>query len=362
MEDILNKTFALGNFINDNNGSYITDDIINTTITDDQVKDIYNKLAPEDANSTKLIKAAEEETENAEYSDMEEVNIDDNNIAGIDIKTNPTEKDYREVLEEYNITNEEAKSIIDLIDDYKSGATKNYYELLPNSFKDIADGIRDSSKMQGQKVSKNNAAMFLLDQIINDSEFTNIMNSFQDEFANIANEMNTGYNKILSDAFNEVFENIDKIETEDPEKANTIKAIKAAFDRSISFDDQLEYAKKIGANKLTKFANRLDSEVIYFNKKVNVTDVKIPNIGELVPIIHDKLSEYNIDTIKKFVVILCKTMENMNVENDIVSLAQVYKTINNIYIYKYIDIVDTDENATLLFRNIATVLDCIENK
>ena len=158
MEDILNKTFALGNFINDNNGSYITDDIINTTITDDQVKDIYNKLAPEDANSTKLIKAAEEETENAEYSDMEEVNIDDNNIAGIDIKTNPTEKDYREVLEEYNITNEEAKSIIDLIDDYKSGATKNYYELLPNSFKDIADGIRDSSKMQGQKVSKNNAA------------------------------------------------------------------------------------------------------------------------------------------------------------------------------------------------------------
>lgn len=361
MGDTLNKAFALGNFIEENNGSYMTDTINKATITDNQVKDIYNKLAPEDATSTELLKAAEEETESTEYSDIEEIEIDDS-IAGVNTKkVNPTENDYREVLDEYNITNEEAKSMIDLINNYRSGDTnKNYYELLPKSFKDIADGIRNSSAMQGQKVSRNNAAMFLLDQLINDSEFTNIMNSFQSEFANIATEMNTGYNKILSDAFNEVFENIDKIETEDPEKAKTIRAIKAAFDKSIVFDDQLEYAKKIGANKLTKLAGRLDSEAIYFNKKVNATDVKIPDISELVPIIHDKLPDYDIETIKKFIIILCKTMEDVDVENDVAGLAYIYKTINNIYIYRFIDI--ADENATLLFRNIATVLDCIKNK
>ena len=43
-------------------------------------------------------------------------------------------------------------------------------------------------------------------------------------------------------------------------------------------------------------------------------------------------------------------------------MAYIYKLINNIYTYKFITDTTNDETATLLFGNIAKVLDCIKNK
>lgn len=350
----LNNALTFGKFVGDvSKQSYTT-------------SDIYNALASEDAISTERLKIAEEETNNTKYDSLDKSTIGDKMLPGItqQICNESTEKDYEEVLDSYGLTEEDTKHMIDLITAHHNGdiSIKDYYTLLPDSFKKIADGIRDISIHQGNRMSKNKAALFVIDQIIHDSEFTNAMNKVQAEISAVTMKMNTEYSKIFSDTFNEVFDRIDEIKVSDPEKAKTIEAIKNAFDESATFTKQLEYAKKIGANKLTKLAKRLDGEAIYFNKKVNVTDVKVPDIRELVAIIHNNLPDYDIEIARKFVIILCKTMADIDVKNDIAGLAYVYKTINNIYIYKFIETIEDNDAATLLFRNIAEVLDCIKNK
>lgn len=347
----LNDALTFGKFVDEaSNQGYTTNDI-------------YNALAPEDAASTERLKAAKEETNNTEYNSLDESPVDNKIIPGI-IPQVSTEKDYQEVLDSYGLTEDDTKRMLDLITARRNNdvGIKNYYNLLPDSFRGIADGIRDVSIRQGQKMSKDKAAIFVIDQLVHDSEFNNAMETVQAEISAVTMEMNTEYGKIFSDTFNEVFNRIDEIKVTDPEKAATIEAIKNAFDESTTFTRQLEYAKKIGANKLTKLAKRLDGEAIYFNKKVNVTDVKVPDIRELVAIIHNNLPDYDVEIARKFVVILCKTMMDIDVEKDIVGLAYVYKTINNIYIYKFIETIKDNDAATLLFGNIAKVLDCIKNK
>lgn len=350
MNDAAKKALTLGNFINENQLTY------------NQVDDIYKALSTEDKTSTEVLASAKEETENTEYDTIGEIDIGENTIPGVTENIEVSTKDLNEVLKEYDINSSEAENMIGIIDDYKAHKNCNYYNRLPESFKKIADGIRQLGVKEGTSVSKNSAAMILLGEIIHDSQFVNAMNELESEINTLSNEINKEYNQIFTDAFNDVFSKIDEIEIENPEKAEQIRKIKAAFEDSSTFEKQMEYAKKIGVNKLTKLANRFDNEAIYFNTKVNVTNVKVPDVRELLQIIHINLPQFEIIDIKKFIIIICKSTIDINVEKDLPGLAYIYKLINNIYIYKFLDNLKDNEAATLLFGKIAEVLEYIANK
>lgn len=334
-------------------------------INESQISHIYDELSSTDNKSTELLEVAKEETDNTDYDSITELEVDpDSPFPGVveQVESTTTVDDFNEILDTYNLSKEEAENVLKLIDAYRNHEVRDYYSGLPQSFKEVADGFRDIAKRQGEKMSKQSAATFFLDQIIHDSAFAGAMNTLQSDLNKINLEMNKEYNKIFTDAFEDVFKNIDQIESENPEKAKQIREIKQAFEDSATYEKQLEYAKNIGANKLTKLAKRLDNEALYFNKKVNVTDVKVPDVRELVAIINNNLPEYDVEIVRKFVVILCKTLVDIDAANDIVGLAYLYKSINNIFIYKFIDSPEDNEAATLLFGNIAKVLDCIKNK
>ena len=329
-------------------------------LTKEQKKEILKVVNEADAESGKKLEAAMKETESSDYKDIT-VQNDNSELVGIDTTINETESDYHEIFDEYNLSNEDATVLLSLIEKYNNNVEMNYYEAMPEAIKIMADGIRQATNIQGVKCGKNDSAKFILKEMVHDAKITNAFNTFSDELNKSVVEMNEEYAKILTDAFDEAFANIDKIEAENPEQAEKIKRVKAAFDEATTFSRQLEYVNKVTANKLNKLVKRYSNETAYFNNLVNVTDVKIPDIRKLLNIIHDNLPEYSIDDIKKFIIAICKSCQNINMD-DIAELAYVYKMINNIYECTFIDKNNKTEKSNLIFGNIAKVITSIINK
>jgi hypothetical protein len=290
------------------------------------------------------------------YADLENINITDGN--------------YREVFEKYDITDAEASEMLKLMEMYKKNLKVNYYEMLPGEFKNIADGIYNIAKKEGDiNTTKNVAAKFLLGQLMSDAELNAAFDEYKDAVSEAVSDMHSEYSKLITQAFDEVFDNIKTIEVNDPEKAEKIKKIKNAFDDAMTFNKQLEFVENTTGNKITKLTKRYEHETSYFNKTVNSTDVKIPKIEGLVDIIYNRLltlsdtPKYTVDDIKKFIVVICRTTAyKMDVVRNVEDLAYIYRMINTIYLYKFIDGPVNTDDETLLFGNIAKVLDAIINK
>ena len=329
-----------------------------TVLTNTETEKIYNALSAIDAKSINDLKNAEQETENANYDSITEIETD---YVMPDI--NVTNKDYKDTLKDYNINEQEMYNMIDLINNYKSNIDMNYYERLPKSFKDIADAMnkfKDPST-GGKLTSKNSVAKELINELIHDTEFSATIDAFQSELSNVTIELNSEYDKMLNDAFNESFEKIEELKTTNQEQAEKILRIKKAFEESNSFDKQIEFLQKYSAKRLTKMLTHYDNEVKFFNKYINVTEVKVPDVGELLPVIKRNLPEYSENDIKLFIIAICKTCYSLDFANNIAHMAYIYKLINSIYMHKFIKTTNSEEEF-LLFKKIAEAIDSIQQK
>ena len=320
----------------------------NTTLTDEQVHQIYKSLEPIDKESTTKLSEAEQKTESTEYNEITAINQNEiNNIV-------PTESAYKEVFSEYDLTNEEVEHLINLSIRFRDNKEGKYYDELPNQFKKLADDFVLSDPSPKNKITKDAAARFLLENWISDAKFNTIMDEYQQEMNKTIIEMNSEYNQILTDAFDESFKRIDEIKTEDPALAETLIKVKHAFDSATSFDIQKEFIKNTNPKKIDKWTSRFNDEVFYFNKKVNTTDVKIPDIAELVPIIDNATHhELDIEKIKKFIVVIVRSTMKMNVSERKEDLAYIYRMISTIFHYRYIDL---DDDGKAIFDNISSVV------
>lgn len=328
------------------------------TISNENAQKVFNTLSTVDSVSTEALKKAHEETESTDYTENEKMETD-TPVVGVD-NIQPSIVDYNEVFKDYNIHTKDVNILFSLIDKYKRGENINYYNHLPESIKAIADGIRSMSDINGVKMGKNVAAKYILNEFIHDAKMNNAFNTYFEEMSEAMIEMNEGYKDIISKSFDETFKRINEIEAENPEQAEKIRLVKKAFDDAITFERQLEYVEKISASKLTKFTNRYNSETAYFNNLVNTTDVKIPDIRQLSNIIFKALPQFSINDINKFIITICKTSYDLNM-NNIVDLAYTYKMISSIYEYKFTNNYISKE-AEELFGNIAKVITAIINK
>jgi hypothetical protein len=338
-----------------------------TKITPEQVGMVYNELEKDNKDAERL-KAAQEETENTEYAGVEPMsNITDVSVTGVDnTQVNEEKADYLEAFAPYNIGDEDAVKLLNLIYDYKAGKVDHafLYNRLPSDMQKIADGLRTSPDAMGHKISKNSAAEFLINSFINDAKLNKAVDEFTTEMDETIKGMNKEYDLIYSDAIEDIFNDIDKIRQEDPERADRILAIKNAFAESMTYQRQLDYIDTLNTKRLNKYhgGKRLRNDVYYFNKRVNVTEIKIPDIGELPEIIKARLPEYDMDVIEKFVSIIVKTTTNLQLEGEenLSNLAYVYRTVDNIYDFKFSSDPESERYNTI-FGNIAKALDKINN-
>lgn len=341
-------------------------------MTNDQIDQVWTTLSNEDSDSTSKLENAEIETTEQHYDAINEMSTDQLSVIpgvveeAVDTPPSINDDQLKEVMAEYNLTSEEVMKMIDIVDKYRKDLHdvrfNYYYDDLPTTFKNIVDGIIRASKMHGVKTSKHAATLEVLNQIVHDAQFVAVMDQFKSEVNDATIQINKEYNKMFADAFEDIFANIDKISEENPDKAKELLNIKKAFEDAKSYDKLKVTADKFTANKLNKLATRrFDDEAIYFNNKINVTDVKVPDVRELLLIINNNLPQYNIDDVKKFIIVLCKSVIDIDFEHNIAGLAYAYKLIHNIFIYKYLE-KDSYEEAATLFGKIAEVIDYISNK
>ena len=128
----------------------------NNTMTDEEIINTYDQLSVIDIDSSTALKSAETETQTTIYPSIEEistdndkittgVNINDKNLDDIEI----TNDNINDILKEYNLQQSDAEKMISIINDYKNHTgTGNYYNRLPDTFKQIADGIIELGESQ----------------------------------------------------------------------------------------------------------------------------------------------------------------------------------------------------------------------
>ena len=321
-------------------------------------------------------------TEDAKPVSIDDVETTTNNDEVVDINNENkleeveikySEDNLKEALSGYdNISVEDAQVLMKLIEEYSNGRRKGFYEDLPKSVKELANGIVKMSIESGARISKDAAAMLVLDNFITDAKFNSAMDEYKRDMNEAMLNMNKEYANIFNDAFNDTFSKIDEIKAENPEQAERIIKVKEAFDNAMSLSTLKEYCKSdaIYKIKLNKKINRFNDETFYFNKKVNVTDVKIPNIGDLLNIIsvgsgfvfpndEETALKFSPENIKKFIICIIYSTIDLDL-NIIENLSYLYRLVDNIYRYKFVDALD--EKAEELFRNIAEVIDIINSR
>lgn len=345
------------------------------TITDDQVKLIYNKLDSVDSNSkNNKLEEAKKETETINYNSIN--TIDSNNLGvpqndSINISAEDAEKiinavhetdaDYKSVLNQYDIPYNEAEEFFTLLSKYRNKKyieTNGLFNDLPNSLKTLANNMYKMANVEGVKISKDNIAKNLIESIINDAKLNKALDEFNEELNQVNIDTSKEYKMLMNEYIENMYKDIDKIEAEDPDKAEILKKIKKAFEDASNFTKELEYLDHTTNKKLEKALNRYKNECFYFNRKINSTDISLPDIDILYPIIKRALPGYTEKQIKKFIITICKASATYNYDN-IDELAYSYRSIENILAFRMSTADFTSDYAKEIFGKVSVVINKI---
>ena len=339
-----------------------------TVLSDEEVHHVYAGLAEADKTSTDNLAAAEEETESSNYT------TDDNNvieateeIPGVDVipsniadSIEENEDDIKDVLDSYGLDDESMIQMLKLIDEYKAGEQSSLYSRLPKKMQEMVNGIlmtETNGNVNPKQITpmRNTIAKMLIDDFINDAKISAAVDEFNAEMSSTIGEMNAEYDNMVGDAIDNVFNRIEEIRAEDPDQAERIDSVKKAFDNATTFEKQLKFAKSTSPKNFKKYLTRFKDDVYYFNKRVNSNNVgvKVTDIEEIVPIIKAALPQYTEEDIKKFVICICRTMENID---DLAGISYEYRMVSSIYKYKFVPI---DEKGEVIFENISKVIEAI---
>lgn len=343
------------------------DDLNINVITDDQIHHVYEELSEIDKTSTDNLAAAEEETNSSNYT-SEDNNVIEatEEIPGVGVTPSnisetikESSNDIKDVLNNYDLSDEDAAQMLKIIEEYKAGDQSSLYSRFPKKMQEMVNGIllTETGDINPKHITakRNTIAKMLIDSFISDAKMSAAAVEFNSDMRSVIDEMNIEYDNMLTNAIDNVFAKIDEIRVEDPEQAKRIESIKDSFDAATTFEKQLEFAKHTSYNKFNKFLNRYKDDVYYFNKRVNSNSfgIKATNIEEIVPVIKIGLPQYTEEDIKKFVICICRTVENTD---ELAGIAYEYRMIASIYKYKFVSI---DDNGELIFKNISKVIDAI---
>ena len=336
-------------------------EVNDTILTDDQVSHIYNELEKDNISAENLAKA-QELTENTEYDNIEEI-IQDKVEQEL-----PPENILKEAIKSANpdMPDEDYEQILKLLIEYKKNKNPKYtiYDKLPDSFKKVVDDYKfniNQGRPKNQLIGRELIAKMFFDTIIDDAQFDAIFDEFNRSMDEAYKEFGVEMTNLFDDAYKELFENIENIKAEDPEKGEKLQKVKDAFDDARSLNRLLEWVEPRRRRKLYKEAElRFSQPVSYFNSKVNTTDVKIPDVGKLLGVLKLYVPERSELELKRFIVAICEHGVELNMD-DLADLAYVYKLVDNIYKYQFIPPVLEDEETKALFQNVSKVIDKINS-
>ena len=336
-------------------------------LSPEEVKKVYQSF--NESNEAETIKAAEEATDAMEdEASLEEVNPEDVP------EVNETEDDVKTALSAYVSSDEDIALLMDVINRYKAGEYehKNLYNDLPAQMQDTIKAITISQMPMPTNMNKsyynqiksalNGAAKIMLDDIVSDAKLNAIMNEFEQGKQEIMNYVAESSKGIIQEATDDIISRIDQLKEMHPEKAEFFEKMKHAFIGEVDFSKQIEILEHTSPNKLNKLAGRLNSEMQYFNTKVNnnTANVKVPDILEILQLLELAMPQYDEDTIKKFVLLICRTIYSLNVSESFDDFIYIYRLVNSLYRCKFTPVEGDDDTKNELFDKVSEVMDRIK--
>ena len=264
----------------------------------------------------------------------------------------------------FGLKEKEADELADLILTYKKDKKTKLYKNFPDSLKKRITSIYNqvgSNVAATSGVSKEDIARSIIDSILDNSEINAAMEQFNLELSKYAAESTRDMLDIFSDACNDLFSRIDENRLENPERAEMLENVKAAFGNAENYDKQIEYLNNDKPRNIRKYHRRTHAIIDTFNNLVNVGEIKVPDINELFDIIKLRLPQYTKDQINEFLILLCKSVMDLDF-NELPNIAYVYKLVNRIYQFKFITAAYEDDQTSKLFGDISGIIELIQKR
>lgn len=261
-----------------------------------------------------------------------------------------------------DITEAEVLEIIAFVNRVQKEKPKYLYPLLPNVIKRAIDEtIPKNADIRAREFAAFQFYDMIKKEIIIDKQFIELEETIKKEL-NVPSITDMYMDHIKDVMEVKMLEKADELSESNPEKAETLRAISRAFTDSYEFTT---IKSKINnkAGRLNRELNKELKDYHHHCKKFNAmykpSKFIITDIRKLAFILDRKLPEdISMDSIKKFVMLLCKVFRNMDPEN-IVQHTLMYYTCRLIESLDHIDATKT-EFTNKLINNISEVIRSIE--
>ena len=242
--------------------------------------------------------------------------------------------------------------LVKLLEKYHNNRTIKIYDELPKSIKkEINNAIKRMYNIGQRNLNYNSMTASMFDSILNEVGAGIALSKLSDGF----NEETLKYEKKIRDSFDDIymtaFNRLDEIQITDPDKAELLRAMKDAFERAKDFRLQVEYLHNDNPKNVKRYNLHYNSVMEEFYKLANTSIMKFDHPSELYDILRRFLpKEYNVDDIKRFLVLLIKPMLSLDFKK-IPDVAYAFRVIDSIVQYK-IRPKDKDIEIFVLIANI----------
>lgn len=266
-------------------------------------------------------------------------------------------------LDEMGMSEEDTLKLTNVIMKKIKGEKFSIYKELPQSVKNMVRSMCGSNNInQLQACSE-----IVIDQFISELKIEQEFIDFQDTLKKEMNipDLMDMYGDYLKESMEvKLLEKANELEATEPEKAQTLREISAAYSDSYTLARQLK-----AFNNNEKECRRLDKELKkydryctdfnykYKNSKFKINDIKL--VAHTLDRLFKDETELSIIDIKKFVILLCRITRNMDSSN-VVEHSFMYYSVKNILSLDYIDI--NSELYITLKNNVKEVIDLIKKK
>lgn len=343
-ENVGERTKKLREIMNDSEECNIPYACLNQDNYEKSVASIeYDTLSGE----SKVIDSNPKKSNNVTVSDM----LDDN----VELKlVEASEESMKSVMEDMGVKDlDEINLFIKVLKKHRNKEKVDYMEL-PKLAREMVDSLHRGDKTMTKPKAIKITLDYMLKEVDFEQEFVDFQEALKKEM-NIPGLMDM-YSEFLRESMEiKLLDTADKIESEDKDKAESLRAISREFTETYKFTRMLDEI-----NNNTKNFRRLDKDISKysqfcrnFNYKYMNNKLVINDINLVYDVLH-KVTDYSDDTIKKFIILFAKICMNY-IPDNIINHTYMYYTIKNILSLSFID---EDTDFTLELKdNLYNVLD-----
>lgn len=279
---------------------------------------------------------------------------------------NITEDMIKESSSIPELTDDEIKDLFNLIIDFRAGKKISFYNALPERMKQLIMNMGAASgiPIKDIKASRNMMAKNLLEQIIDDIKLDQAIVDFNKsittelDIPNIANMYTSYRQEIIED---KMLETANKIESENPEKAELLRNIAITFKDTYEMGTMKHALEKRKNRQYIKDTKKYNKVCNAFNAKYENSSFKINDVKLLLPVLRKQFPNIDHEYLMQLVMLFCREC-NLKNSNDIIDHTFMYYTIQNILMMSYITTDDNDDSSFLniLRNNLLAIIEQIK--